>query len=104
MHGVSFIMGYTAGIATLVILWIAGFVLRPWSRALFSGAAVPLGSIVGMRLRRTPANLLIDAYVRLKKRNKQTSMDHVETLYIAHRERIYTAEDLVDLVMHEPVE
>jgi uncharacterized protein YqfA (UPF0365 family) len=101
MDFASFIIGYTAGLATLVIFWIAGFILRPWSRALFSGAPVPILTILGMRLRRTPAVLVIDAYIQLVKRNKKPSITQVETLFITYRSRIHTAEDLVDIVMHE---
>lgn len=96
-----FIAGYIAGLATLLILWIAGFVLGPWARALTSKAPIPLMTIVGMRLRRTPAHLMVDAYARLTLRNKKPNLTDLETLYLTHRDHIHTAEDLVDLALHE---
>lgn len=95
-----FITGYIAGLATLLILWIAGFILGPWARAFTSNAPVPLMAIVGMRLRRTPPHLLIDAYIRLVKKDMKPKMDDIELVYINHRERIHNAADLVDLVLY----
>ena len=104
MSGIVFLTGYIAGLATLLIFWIAGFVLGPWSRALTSGAPVPLMGIVGMRLRRSPPHLLIDAYVRLKKKGVNQTMDKLETLYLTHRDDIQTAGDLVHLVKEHAAE
>lgn len=100
MELITFLAGYIAGLATLILLWIAGFVLGPWARAFTGGARVPLMSIVGMRLRRTPPHFLIDAYIRLVKKDMKPKMDDIELLYIAHRENIHTAADLVDLVRY----
>jgi uncharacterized protein YqfA (UPF0365 family) len=100
MELIAFLAGYIAGLATLILFWIVGFILGPWARAFTSGAAVPVATIVGMRLRRTPAHLLIDAYVRLAKKDMKPKMDDIELLYINNREKIHTAADLVDLAMY----
>lgn len=95
-----FIAGYIAGLATVILFWVAGFILGPWARAFTSGAPVSVGTIVGMRLRRTPPHLLIDAYIRLVKKDMKPKMHDIELLYIAHREKIHTAADLVDLALY----
>ncbi len=97
----SLIIGYTAGLGTLIVFWVAGFILRPWARAFFSGAKVPLATIIGMRFRGTNPWLVIDAYIRLVKRNMKPSIDQIEAMYIAYGERIRTAEELIDLVTDE---
>jgi len=104
MNGTVFLAGYIAGLATLLLFWIVGYVLGPWARALTSGARVPMLSIVGMRLRRSPPHLLIDAYVRLVKKGMSPTMDKIETLYLTNREEIQTSGDLVHLVMEESAE
>lgn len=100
MQLTTFLTGYVAGLTTLILFWIAGYILSPWARAFTSGAAVSLMAIVGMRLRRTPAHLLVDAYVRLVKKDMKPTMDDIELLYINNREKIHTAADLVDLAMY----
>ena len=99
MHTPSFLIGFGLGLGTLVLFVIAGFILGPWVRALTSGVPVPLIGVVGMRLRRSPPHMLIEAYVSLKKRNIQTTMTEVETIYLSHREHLYTSMDLVDQVI-----
>lgn len=91
----------TAGLATLIVFWFVGYIFSPWARAFFSGAPVPLTAITGMRLRRSPAMLLVDAYVRLNKRSKNVTLSDVETHLITSRDRIHSAEDLVDVVLKE---
>ncbi|MEZ6192555.1 MAG: flotillin-like FloA family protein [Phycisphaerales bacterium] len=100
MNPITFFTGYVAGLATIILFWIVGYILSPWARAFTSGAAVSVATIVGMRLRRTPAHLLIDAYVRLVKKDLKPRMEELELLYITNREKVHTAADLVDLAMY----
>lgn len=96
MHAPSFIIGFAACFFLLLILRILA-VFGPWAKAFTSNAPVPLMIIIGMRLRGTNTRLLIDAYTRLIKRNKKPSIAHLETVYIANRNRIHTTEDLIDI-------
>lgn len=100
MHVISFILGFTACLILLLILRILA-VFGPWAKALCSGAGVPLGAIVGMRLRGTNTRLMIDAYSRLKIRNKKVSLEKLETIYITNKDRIRSAEDLIDMAMQD---
>lgn len=71
---------------------------RPWLRGLLSGAPVTALRILGMRLRGTPANLLVDAYVQLRARGREIAIGEVERQYLAHRQRVRETIHLVDLV------
>jgi uncharacterized protein YqfA (UPF0365 family) len=87
-----------AVIAALAFFVLAMTMFRPWMRAMMSGAPVMLTSILGMRLRGTPPNLVIDAYIQLRMRGHDVELADVERLYIAQRQRVRSAGDLVDLV------
>jgi uncharacterized protein YqfA (UPF0365 family) len=101
MHAASFILGFTACLLLLLILRILA-IFGPWAKALTCGAHIPLATIFGMRLRGTNTRIFVDAYVRLKQRNKNPSILEMERAYILHKDRIHTAEDLIDFAMDEP--
>ncbi len=94
----SFILGFIAGIVALVIFITLALLLRPWLHALFSGAAIPLAIIIGMRLRGSPPKLLIDAYVAMIHAGEITSINDVESVYIANKTQAVDADSLVRLV------
>ncbi|MFM8891177.1 MAG: flotillin-like FloA family protein [Planctomycetia bacterium] len=90
-------------LAMLVVmaLFIAGVffaVLRPWLRAFLYGTPVSMLHIVAMRLRGNPVGLVIDAYVSLRRRGVDVSCMDVERAYIDGRNRIFSADDLAELV------
>ena len=90
-----------AGVAlafAVVMFATAVVALRPWLRAMMSGAPASIMSILGMRLRGTPPNLVIDAYIQLRMRGRETKLADVERTYIAQRQRVRSTGDLVDLV------
>jgi uncharacterized protein YqfA (UPF0365 family) len=102
MDAFSFMLGFIAGIAACVVLMIMFFLLKPWLNAIFSGAAVPLGVIIGMRLRGNPPKLLIDAYATMIQSGEKTSIADVESVYIANRNQATDIDSLVRLVQeHE---
>ena len=82
----------------LVLLIAFSMLVRPWMRALLSGEPVALFSIFGMRLRGNPPNLLIDAYIVLRKRGVDTTISEIENTYIDSKTRIFNYADLVDVV------
>lgn len=94
----SFILGFIASIVTLVILITLALLLQPWLHALFSGAAIPLARIIGMRLRGNPPKLLIDAYVTMIHAGETTSINDVESVYIANKSQATDTDSLVRLV------
>ena len=95
----TFEQGVMAGAGGVAAILILIFILRPWRRAMFSGAYLPLGYIIGMRLRGTPPCLLVDAYIELIKRGNQISMDVVECLYLQHKLKIRTSHDLAKICL-----
>jgi uncharacterized protein YqfA (UPF0365 family) len=82
----------------LLLLGVLALLARPWLRALASGAPVSLLSLVGMRMRGSPAILLIDTYIALRRAGVNASIVDVEGAYIDHRTRVRTRDDLVELV------
>jgi hypothetical protein len=86
-------------VAGLILVFSFGlFFFRPWVRALMSGAPVSILSILTMRLRGTPAPLLIDAYIQLRHRGSTATLADVEKQYIANRQRVRNVGDLIDFV------
>ena len=79
----------------LVALALYLLLLRPWLRAVLHGLAVTLPQIVGMRLRGNSPALLIDACISLKRAGVSVTLVDIETVYIDHKNRILTSDDLV---------
>ncbi len=69
----------------LVVAFLIVFLnfLGVWIRALMSGAKVTLGSLIGMKLRRVPPSLIVDARIRLIKAGLGLSTDELEAHYLA---------------------
>ena len=55
--------------------------------------------IVGMRLRRTPVNMILDVYLALRHAGSDVRLSEVESQYIANKMKIYDVRDL-----HQAVE
>ncbi|MDA1189761.1 MAG: hypothetical protein O2854_08825 [Chloroflexi bacterium] len=94
----SFVLGVGVTVAVGWIYGLATSPMRVWTRALMSGAKVPLLGIVGMTLRGNPAQLLVDAYIVLRKIPVEVSIQEVEVVYIQNKMRASTPEALVRLV------
>lgn len=103
--GEGFMTGVAVGASAVLVLLalvFGGFlIIRPWLRMLTSGGRGSLLGIVGMRLRGTPVNLVIDAYTSLIHRGEKVSLRHVESVYIAQRANIMEARDLIDHMTEE---
>ncbi|MHC4531796.1 MAG: flotillin-like FloA family protein [Planctomycetota bacterium] len=94
-------------IAVFVIipfLFLMYSVCRPWLRACLSGGHVPLMSVIGMRLRKSPAMLLVDTYLMMLHGGEQTSIRTVESVYLANKDKVTDAESLAELVRDEIAE
>ena len=66
---------------TLVILFL--YFLGVWVRALMSGARVSILQLIGMKLRRVPPTLIVDARIRMTKAGLILSTDLLEAHYLA---------------------
>ena len=70
-------------ILVISLIGIFFYFLGVWVRALMSGARVTIWSLVGMKLRRVPPALIVDARIRLVKAGLQLSTDELEAHYLA---------------------
>jgi len=71
------------GIAALVVIGIFMHFLGVWIRALMSGAKVSLWSLVGMKLRRIPPAMIVDARISMIKAGLHISTDELEAHVLA---------------------
>jgi hypothetical protein len=90
--GAAFMAGLFIGMAGKLLA------IGPWLRVVFSGGDVRLMHIIGMRLRGSPLDLIIDAYLSLVHSDVSVPIAHVESLYIANKSRVFSAQDLVGIV------
>ncbi len=73
-------------IAAILVISLVGiffYFLGVWVRALMSGARVSIWSLVGMKLRRIPPALVVDARIRLIKAGLNLATDALEAHYMA---------------------
>ena len=70
-------------ILVIVLIGIFFYFLNVWIRALMSGAHVSIGSLIGMKLRRVPPSLIVDARIRSIKAGLDVSTDMLEAHYLA---------------------
>ena len=98
LDATSFIFGALCGAAAMVAWSAATRLIRPWVASCLSACPVPFLSVVGMRLRGSPATLLVQAYISLRKQHVETSIQAVEVAYLIHRSRIRTSDDLAGLI------
>ena len=100
----SFWLGLAAGVLIGLVLELVLRIVHTWIRSVSSGAPVPLGYLIGMRLRGTPSQLIVDAHSALAKRDRPTTIDVVETTYLAHRSEVRSEQDLVRLLLEPRVD
>jgi uncharacterized protein YqfA (UPF0365 family) len=82
-------------IAAFILLGIFFYFLKVWVRALMSGARVSVASLVGMKLRRVPPSLIVDARIRLIKAGLSLSTDMLEAHYLAGGDVINVVNGLI---------
>jgi uncharacterized protein YqfA (UPF0365 family) len=96
--------GLVCGMMLLVMLIWVGFAFllaRPWLRSFMNGVPVPIVNIVAMRLRGTPVDMVIDALIALRHSGSSATLADVERAYAVNRGRIFTMQDLVEVVGKE---
>ena len=84
MHGVGLVLVIIVVIIALVVVGIFMHFLGVWIRALMSGAKVSLWSLVGMKLRRVPPAMIVDARISLVKAGLLLETDEMEAHYLAN--------------------
>ena len=87
----NFFLGLVAGvILTTIVSQLIRFLnlFLPWQRAILSGTPVPFVVILGMRLRGSPVDFLLDAQRTLMHANNPADIRLIESCYIANRHRV----------------
>ena len=101
----AFWAGVVVGAAGLLLVRVAvhfvGGFLTPWVVATTNGAKVGFLHLLGMRLRGTPASLIIEAYVVDQKRDREYSLEEIEGAYLGFRDEIQNAGDLLAVLKRE---
>ena len=72
--------------AILAVLIIFGFVIPIplWIAAVFSGVKIKISSLIGMRLRRVPPQIILSAMIQAKKADlHDVTSDALEAHYLA---------------------
>ncbi|MCK5850672.1 MAG: flotillin-like protein FloA [Kiritimatiellae bacterium] len=83
MHPILIIFTAIMGLVVLIILSIFMHFLGVWVRALMSNARVSLVSLIGMKLRRVPPSLIVDARIQVTKAGLSLDTDSMEAHYLA---------------------
>ena len=86
---------------TLVVVATGLLLVRPWLKSFMYGTPVPMFNILAMRLRGNPPNLLIDAYIALRRAGEQFTIADVENAYIDNKNRIASSDELVALMKRD---
>lgn len=101
MNGLLAAIDIGALVALIVILVLAivvFFVMVPisiWFRALVSGAAISMGKLVGMRLRKIKISMIVEAYITGKKAGLDININELETHYMAKGDVIKVVNALI---------
>ena len=96
------------GVAAVMAVIFAAFLFlfftyfRLWLQALLTGTPVSIAEIIGMRLRRTPPQLIVHATIALRQRGVQATAKGVESCYLAFAiGQQLTADQLADLYVQK---
>jgi uncharacterized protein YqfA (UPF0365 family) len=84
-----------AGILIITLVCIFFYFLGVWIRALMSGARVSIWSLIGLKLRRVPPSLIVDARISLIKAGLALSTDEMEAHYLAGGDVINVVKALI---------
>ena len=101
---VIIVFGIVIGFVICVMMFIMFLVFPPWLKAVTSSAPVSVFSILGMRLRRSPPNLLIETYISLRMRgDMQITLAAIEICYIANKFEAYDVPSLIKILEKENI-
>lgn len=92
-----------AALAFLVILVLFFSVVRIWIQGLLSGVPVSILDVIGMRLRRSPPDLIVRTAIVLRHRGQPASLVDIEAAYLGFGSGVTSPDELADLVLqHYP--
>jgi len=82
----GWIVGLCVLAGVILIVFIVFMVMTPlkiWFRALVSGAHVSMLRLIGMKLRKVPYTIIVEAYIASSKAGLSIDIDELETHYMA---------------------
>jgi len=79
----------------LIPVFIFLYFVKLWVRAAMSGARVRLWNLLGMKLRRVPPSLIVDARIRLVKAGLEVDTNSLEAHYLAGGDVIRVVQGLI---------
>jgi uncharacterized protein YqfA (UPF0365 family) len=92
----------TTALVFLVFMLLLFSAVRLWIQALLTHTPVSILEIIGMRLRKTPPQLIVHATIALRQRGVAATARGVESCYLAFgRDRVATATQLADLYVEK---
>jgi len=71
------------GLFGMIFFGVFAYFFKIWIRALMSGARVSIANLVGMKLRRVPPSLIVDAIIMSSKAGIRIKTDDLESHYLA---------------------
>lgn len=84
--------------ALLVVFF---FTIRLWIQAMLCQVPLSIGDIIGMKIRRTPADLIVGTAIALKLRKIDVPIAEIESCYLAYGEGVTTRIELATLVLEQ---
>jgi len=95
MQGFLVVLLIVMGIVILTVMALFLHFLGVWVRAFMSGAKVSLWSLVGMKLRRIPPSLIVDARISMIKAGLAIDTNDMEAHYLANGDVINVIRALI---------
>lgn len=89
---------FVSAVLLLLLFLLFASSFFPWVRCYVSGAPLTVIDIIGMRFRRSPVRLLVDAHIALKHQGNPTSITVIEACYMAHKHQIHDLNSLMQLL------
>ncbi len=94
-HPIIVALLVVVGLIVIILLSVFFYFLNVWIRAMVSKAPVSLMSLIGMKLRRVPPHLIVDARIRLIKAGLALETDPMEAHYLAGGDVINVVQALI---------
>lgn len=90
----AILAGMLAAMAQLLMFFVY------WFRAFSAGTPLPLPVLLGLKVRRMPVGLLVEAFIELRRRGREVAIPMLEQVWIDHRrsKKLRRAEDLIRII------
>ena len=89
------IISIIAGIILLIVLFIVFSFVNTWLKALLAGAPVSILTLIAMRLRGVPYNMIVDSRIMAVKAGLDLTINQLEEHYLADGYLIPTIQALI---------